>query len=119
MELNGKVITILPQVTGEGKNGQWKKQEFVIETGDQYPKKVIFELWGDKIDSNPVVEGQDITVYFDAESREYNGRWYTNLRAWRVSASGGAKPANTSLPAGESFTESGADLSDTTDDLPF
>jgi hypothetical protein len=95
MDLKGKIITVLPTVTGEGKNGQWKKLEFLIETGDQYPKKVVFALMGAKIDQNPVTMGQEVVVSFDAESREYNGKYYTNLNAWKVSAAGAT---NTNAP---------------------
>ena len=78
----------MPLVTGEGKNGQWSKQEFLIETGDQYPKKVMFGLMGNKIDQNPYSIGQEVVVSFDAESREYNGRYFTNLNAWKVTPAG-------------------------------
>jgi hypothetical protein len=127
MDLKGKVILTMPLVTGEGKNGQWRKQEFVIETGDQYPKKVLFSLMGAKIDQNPVILGQEVVVSFDAESREYNGRYYTNLNAWKVSASGASNGAtqnnfqpsapqnNFEAPANMSF--SGDDSA--SDDLPF
>ena len=50
MDISGKIIQLLPAQTGSGKNGQWKKQEFVLETGDTYPKKVCIAVWGDKID---------------------------------------------------------------------
>jgi hypothetical protein len=127
MDLKGKVILTMPLVTGEGKNGQWRKQEFVIETGDQYPKKVLFSLMGAKIDQNPVVLGQEVVVSFDAESREYNGRYYTNLNAWKVSASGASNgaPQNNFQPsapqnnfeAPQNMSFSGDDSA--SDDLPF
>ncbi len=50
MEISGNVISILPEVTGQGKNGTWRKQEFILETDGQYPKKVCIAMWGDKID---------------------------------------------------------------------
>lgn len=85
MDIKGKVISILPLVTGQGKNGTWKKQEFVIETlGTQYPKKVMMNLWGEKVDQNPLTVGEIITASFDLESREFNGRWYTDVRAWKI-----------------------------------
>lgn len=127
MDLKGKVILTMPLVTGEGKNGQWRKQEFVIETGDQYPKKVLFSLMGAKIDQNPVVLGQEVVVSFDAESREYNGRYYTNLNAWKVSAAGASNSApqnnfqpsapqnNFEAPSNMSFSSDDS----ASDDLPF
>jgi hypothetical protein len=85
MEITGKVLQVLQPVTGEGKNGAWKKQEFIIETMDQYPKKVILQAWGDKaaVVQN-LTPGTEVKVSFNPESREYNGRWYTDLRAWRI-----------------------------------
>ncbi len=91
IEITGRIVTLLPLVTGEGKNGQWKKQEFVIETTDQYPKKVVFSMWGDKADMlSNYKPGEDIKVSFNPESREHNGRWYTDLRAWRIDRAGAA-----------------------------
>ena len=91
IEITGRIVNLLEPVTGQGKNGQWKKQEFIIETTDQYPKKVIFSMWGEKVDvlTNYKV-GEDVKVSFNPESREYNGRWYTDLRAWRIDRAGAA-----------------------------
>lgn len=88
MELEGKIIQINPLQSGEGKNGTWKKQEFVVETKSQYPKKVCITAWGDKIDQFNLTENEDVTVSIDIESREYNGRWYTDVRAWKVEKAG-------------------------------
>jgi len=83
MELKAKVITLLPIVTGQGKNGEWKKQEFVVEIpAEQYPKKVCLSLWGDKIPCPQI--GETVTIQFDVESREYNGRWFTECKAWKI-----------------------------------
>jgi len=92
MELKGKTIAVLPLVTGQGKNGEWRKQEFVVEMPDaQYPKKVCLSIWGDKIPC-PVI-GQQLTVHFDIESREYNGRWFTECKAWKVESQQQSQPA--------------------------
>ncbi len=84
MDINGRVIQVLPEQSGEGRNGVWKKQDFVIETDSQYPKKVCFSAWGDKINPQLMQEGNQLNVSFDVESREYNGRWYTDLKAWKM-----------------------------------
>ncbi|MHB9055378.1 MAG: DUF3127 domain-containing protein [Paludibacteraceae bacterium] len=84
MEISGKIIAVLPQQSGQGKNGQWRSQDYVLETGDQYPKKVCFNLFNDKIDKFPIAINDAVTISFDIESREYNGRWYTTVRAWNV-----------------------------------
>jgi hypothetical protein len=93
MEIKGKVVHLMPLQTGEGKNGTWKKQDFVIETDAQYPKKVCISAWGDKFDENLLTVGRDINVSFDVESREYNTKWYTDLKAWRIEAADGGSPA--------------------------
>ncbi|GAO42437.1 DUF3127 domain-containing protein [Flavihumibacter petaseus] len=96
MDINGKLIQFLPVQTGQGKNGTWKKQEFILETGDNYPKKVCIAVWGDKIDMNQFHVGDSIQVSFDVESREFNGRWYTDVKAWKVvgqGAGGNTAPA--------------------------
>lgn len=90
MEIEGKIIQVNPLQTGEGKNGTWKKQEFIIETQSQYPKKVCITAWGDRIDQFGLQQNVDVKVSIDIESREYNGRWYTDVRAWKVEKAGSA-----------------------------
>lgn len=84
MEISGKIIAVLPMQTGEGKNGPWRSQDYVLETQDQYPKKVCFNLFGNKIDQFPVSIDDQVTVSFDVESREWQGRWFTSVRAWKI-----------------------------------
>ncbi len=84
MELTGKITNVLPEKSGTSARGAWRKQEYVIEIPGDYPKQVCFMVWGDKIDQFNVSEGDDLTVHFDLESREYNGRWYTDVKAWRI-----------------------------------
>ena len=86
MELIGKIVQVLPLQEGVSKAGNpWKKQEYILETlGTQYPRKVCFNLFGDNVDKFPMQVGQDVTVSIDIESREFNGRWSTDVRAWNV-----------------------------------
>ena len=84
LELTGKIIAVLPEKSGTSSRGPWRKQEYVIEIPGDYPKQVCFMVWGDKIDQFNVAEGESLTVHFDLESREYNGRWYTDVKAWRI-----------------------------------
>jgi hypothetical protein len=86
MDISGRIIKLLPLQTGEGKNGTWKKQEFIIEVPGQFPKKVCFSVWGDKIAQFPLKLDEEVTVSFDLESREYNNRWYTEAKAWKVAS---------------------------------
>ena len=86
MEVVGKIIQVLPAQEGVGRNGNpWRVQPYVLETLDQYPRKVHFEVFGeDRIKQNPCDVDQLVTVSFDIESREFNGRWYTSIRAWKI-----------------------------------
>ena len=93
MQLTAKLVQLLPVQTGAGKNGQWKKQDIIVETDGQYPKKVCISIWGDKIDEAHLKPGNRLKIDFDVESREYNGRWYTDVKAWKVEAEGSGAPA--------------------------
>ena len=123
MELKGKIVQILPVQSGQGKNGTWRKQEFVIEIPGQYPKKVCFYAWGDTIDAFALKEGEEVTASIDIESREYNGKWYTNIKAWKVTR----EQAQTAAPAAPSDPSSWPSPKDEVkspatedfDDLPF
>jgi hypothetical protein len=87
MEITGKIIQVLPEQSGVSKTSgkEWKLQAYVLETQEQYPKKVHFEIFGDdRIKSNQCNIDDMVTVSFDIESREFNGRWYTSIRAWRI-----------------------------------
>lgn len=85
LEIQGKLLEVHPEQSGESKNGTWKKQSFVIETEDQYPKKVCFVIWGDRTNMlEGLSKGDSLKVAFDVESREYNGRWYTDVKAWKI-----------------------------------
>jgi hypothetical protein len=86
MEIVGKIIQVLPLQEGIGRNGNpWKLQGYVLETIENYPRKVHFEVFGeDRIKNNPCAVDQIVTVSYDIESREFNGRWYTSIRAWKI-----------------------------------
>jgi hypothetical protein len=84
MNFTGKLISLQPVQTGEGKNGPWKKQDIIFEYGDAYPKKVSVSIWGDKINPQLLTVGNMLIVHFEVESREYNGKWYTDCKAWKI-----------------------------------
>ncbi|MFR9165494.1 MAG: DUF3127 domain-containing protein [Dysgonomonas sp.] len=86
MQLTAKLIQVLPVQTGTGRNGEWKKQDVIVETEGQYPKKICVSIWGDKINDSVLQIGNMLDISFDLESREYNGRWYTTVKAWKVDA---------------------------------
>ena len=82
MEIKGKVVSVSPVQTGMGKKGEWKKQVFVLNTGGEHPKDVAITLWGDNVSS--VTFDEQITASIDIESREYNGKWYTDVKGWKI-----------------------------------
>ena len=86
MELIAKLVKKLPQEMGEGKNGLWVKGAFVVETEGEFPKKVCFTVWGENMIKalDSIKEDELIKVHFSVESREYNERWYTDLKAYRI-----------------------------------
>lgn len=90
MQLTARLINVLPLQTGVSRNGEWKKQDIIVETGGQYPKKVCVSIWGDRIDPGQLQVGNELKIDFDIESREYNGRWYTDVKAWKLEVAGSA-----------------------------
>lgn len=131
LELVGKLIKILPEVSGQSQKGPWNKQEFVVETIDQFPKKVCLTAWGDKAnDLKQYALGDTLKVTLNLESREYNDRWYTEARAWRIESgdteTSSARPetamprsAGASSPASPATTPFGMSFDEESNDLPF
>jgi len=120
MEIKGKLVKILPPLTGQGKNGEWKKQEFVIELDGTYPRKVCISTWGDKVNVDALIEGSVLNVHFDIESREYQGKWFTNVTAWKVETlEGGGESMPMQQPATPTEVYEVADEPQEKDDLPF
>ena len=105
MEITGKIIQILPEQSGESARGPWRKQEYVLETDGQYPKKICFMAWGDKIDEFAIRETETVTAAINLESREYNGRWYTDVKAWKVSRDGIAVDTRRRMDSNQSLDE--------------
>lgn len=101
----------MPKVTGTNKSGNpWQKQEFILEVqGGQYPKRALMAIWGDKVDQFQVQKGEDVTVSFDIDCREYNGRWYNDIKAWNIQRKGGAGSVSSSVSS-SSIAESPADV---------
>ena len=141
MEIVGKIIQKLPLQSGESKSSgkPWQVQSYVLETQEQYPRKVCFELFGEqRIKDNPCEIDDLVTVSFDIESREFNGRWFTSIRAWKVAQGDTTQGAQTApqatpaaqptvAPAAQPMTQMAAPnvetfdpaAGDSTDDLPF
>lgn len=133
LNISGIVLNILPLQSGTSKAGnQWQKQDFILETGGQYPRKVCICLFGDNVTKFPLQVGQSVTASVDIESREFNARWYTDVRAWNVvyngqqqgapapaptAAAPTAQPAPT--PAKGATAQAPAGAPAAADDLPF
>ena len=123
----GRLVQVLEEVSGVGKTGNsWKKQSFVVELdgSSTYPKKVCLTAWGDKVDTlKRLTIGDRISAAFDVESREYQGRWYTDLKAWKIdveanrSTGGGVDPFD-GVDVPPMDNSSSASLPDE-NDLPF
>ena len=98
MEFTGRIIKALePRGGVSNRTGNpWKMQDFVIEeTMGQFPKRMVFNVFGEEnLTRFNIQEGQELTVSFDINAREYNGRWYNDIRAWNVvPATPAAQPA--------------------------
>ena len=122
MELEGNVFRVLPVVKGTSARGEWSKQEIVIEMPTECNRKVCVSFWGDKVqDVAAMREGDKVNLSVNIESREYNGRWFTEVRAWKVTRPhAGTTPPVAPMempPIGVNDFEGSA--SEETDDLPF
>lgn len=129
MELQGKVIAVLPARSGVSARGEWKSQSFVIETHDSFPRKMVFDVFGEERLSRFNIQlSQEVNVSFDIDAHEYNGRWFNNIRAFdvrlvdpnTVSAAPAAQaaPAAPQQPANAPFPPQ-PEQSNSDDDLPF
>jgi len=103
MEFTGRIIKALEARTGvSSRTGSpWKMQDFVIEeTMGQFPKRMVFNVFGEEnLNRFNIQEGQELTVSFDINAREYNGRWYNDVRVWNVVAAAAAQPVAAAQPA--------------------
>lgn len=111
MEIEGRIIAVLQPKGGVSKAGnEWKMQEYVIETHDQYPKKMCFEVFGtEKIDQFKIQIGEELIVSFDVDARQWQDRWFNSFRAWKVNRVGTAEIIGSPIPSAPFDT----------DDLPF
>ena len=133
MEITGKIIKALEvkKGTSQRTGNEWSSQSYVLETQEQYPRKICFDVFGsDKIQQFAIQEGETLTVSFDIDAREYQGRWFNSIRAWKVDRNVAAQPSQqpTVAPAppfnsaaAPATPPAPADLGggDNTDDLPF
>ncbi len=102
MEITGKVVRLGGLTEGTSAKGPWRKQDLIIETDDQYPKTVCLTCWTNQIDEvQRMVPGQMIKAQIDISSREFNGKWYTDVRVWRFEPVAATAPAAAPQPAAQ------------------
>lgn len=126
LQLKGTVEQILEEQSGEGKNGPWRKRDFILKTEGKYPKQICITQWGDNIDKANLNEGEEITAYIDIQSREYKGNWYTDVKAWKIEkGTDEAEQDVVSMPgkggksSSKSSTSPSEEIFDVDDELPF
>lgn len=122
--LEGKLVKMLDLQQGVSTRGAWKKQEFILETEEQYPKKVCIACWGERVeDITKYAPGSMLKVSVNLESREWNNKWFTDIKAWRIEPlqAGTPSPSGTSEPpAADGGDITGISFSDEDgDELPF
>jgi hypothetical protein len=118
--VKGKIEQLLSLQTGTSNRGEWKKQEFILETDEQYPKKICFTLFNDKIGLlEGFNTGMEVEVSFNVESREYNGRWFHNVNAWKIDRIDGESQGFNAPPFSEGDIPPETDDSGDNNDLPF
>lgn len=122
MEVQGRVIAALPPREGTSSRGEWKAQEYVVETHDQYPKKIVFNVFGaERINQFAIKIGEEINVSFDIDAHEYNGRWFNSVRAWNIQRVGstGAQPTQSATTNSQPAQQQSVQQQGQSDDLPF
>ena len=129
MEVEGKITHDLGERSGTSKAGNaWKTHEYVLETvNESYPRKIAFDFFGDKADMFPLKVNDMVRLYFDIESREYQGRWFTSIRGWKAEALNGNDQPTQAAPAAPAAPAAGVvapppvvyPISNSSEDLPF
>ena len=135
MDLTGKIIAVLPASSGVSQRtgNSWMSQDYVIEVPGQYPRRCVFRVFGeDRIKQFNIQMGQDYTVSFDIDAHEYQGRWFNDVRAWKVdridpaaaqAAAQGVQPfpapEAAAAPAPAPFPPAQPAAEGSADDLPF
>lgn len=122
MEIQGRIIAVLPLREGTSSKGAWQSQEYVVETHEQYPKKLVFNVFGaDKINQFAIKQGEELKVSFDIDAHEYNGRWFNNIRAWAVQrvSNVSAQPTQTMVTNNQPVQQQAIPQQGQSDDLPF
>lgn len=123
LTVTGNITQLLEEQSGTGRNGPWRKQDFILETEGEYPAPICITQWGDNIEKFDLKPGDKVTAHIDLRSREYNGRWYTDVKAWRVdkeaTEEAGGPGGGPGAPGGEAPPLPPFEGSASEEDLPF
>ena len=119
LKVTGIVKELLPEQSGTSTKGFWRKREFILETDGNYPKQICMVQWGDNIDSVKIGVGEKVTASIDIASREYNDRWYTDVKAWKVEQEAAAPVATERKVPEPMGAPETAKVGDPNEDLPF
>lgn len=126
MEITGRIIQKLGLQEGTSAKGGWKKQDFIVETTEKFPKKVCVSAWTEKVDDlNRYNINDEVKLSVNLESREYNGKWYTDVRFWKIEAANASNSGSTNsdpnkvTQAPPVFEDMGSSNNESNDDLPF
>ena len=116
LEIEGKIKKILAEQSGDGKAGKWFKQDFVLETFGNFPKLICFSTWNENTKTlKTFKEGEIVKINFDPQSREFNEKWYTDLRAWKIERL--VASTTQSISHAESTTQATTPATSTPDDI--
>ena len=114
LKITGIVKELLAEQSGTGAKGNWRKREFILTTEGEYPKQICMVQWGHSIDKVEIGVGERITASIDISSREHNGRWYTDVKAWKVE-----RAPEHGLGVSASAAKAAAGVGDSDDNTPF
>jgi hypothetical protein len=119
LDITGKLIQKLDVQSGEGSYGSWKRQDAIIETIEQYPKKICISFRGDRItDLEKINLGDMLTISVNIESREWNAKWFTSVIAWRVQPADSSANANVNANANQQYTAAPQQPQNVTPNVP-
>lgn len=133
MEISGKIIVALPAQGGVSKAGkEWSRQDYVIETKEQYPKKIAFSVMNDNIMNFGLTIGQDVDIEIDINANEWQGKWFNSITCWKATLRNPGQPtaaqqpqtyyqgtSSTAAPVQTTTPQPPVDFGEQKDDLPF
>jgi hypothetical protein len=127
MEFSGRILRVFPTSSGTNQQGNtWKRQEFIFEyferPEDRYCDRVLLSIMNERIDTFDIHEGDEVRIGFGHNVREWNGKWYNEMRVYRLekishAPQGEPEPSEAPQPASAPIIEQ--PKTEEEDDLPF